>query len=70
VPPKPPRAREEALIESVANAAAEASVTPDTVISSAHVEQREAYAAQASERESNSVDRERGRRSCGGERRT
>jgi hypothetical protein len=48
VPLKPPRARA-ALIESVADAAAAASVTPDRAISSARAEQRAACAAQASE---------------------
>jgi hypothetical protein len=70
VPPKLPRARAAALIESGADATAAASVTPDRAISGAHAKQREAYAAQASESESGSVDRERCRRSCGGERHT
>jgi len=55
VPLKLPRERATALIESVADAAAAASVTPDTAISVAHAERREACAAQASERESNTV---------------
>ena len=54
-----PRARAVALIESVADAAAAASVTPDRAISGADTEQRAACAAQASEREKSSVDRER-----------
>jgi hypothetical protein len=69
VPLKPPRARA-ALIESVADAAAAASVTPDRAISGARAEQRAACAAQASEGESSSFDRERSRRSRGGERHT
>jgi hypothetical protein len=56
VPPKLPRARAAASIESVADAAAAASVTPDRAISGAHVKQRAACAAQASESESSSVD--------------
>jgi hypothetical protein len=40
VPPKLPRARAAALIESVADAAAAASVTPDRAISGADTEQR------------------------------
>ena len=59
-----------ALIESVADAAAAASVTPDRAISGADTEQRAACAAQASESESSSVDRECCRCSCGGERHT
>jgi len=51
VPPKPPRARAAASIESAADAAAAASVTPDWAISGARAEQRAACAAQASERE-------------------
>jgi len=70
VPPKLPKARAAALIESVADAAAAASVTPNGAISGAHAEQRAACAAQASESESSSVDRERCRRSRGGERHT
>ena len=50
---------EAALIESVADAAAAASVTPDRTISGADTEQQAVCAAQASERESSSVDRER-----------
>jgi hypothetical protein len=65
VPLKLPRARAAALIESVADAAAAASVTPDRAISGADTEQRAACAAQASESESSSIDRERCRRSCG-----
>jgi hypothetical protein len=57
-------------IESVADAAAAASVTPDWAISGARAEQRAACAAQASEFESSSIDRERSRRSRGGERHT
>jgi len=45
------RARAAASIESVADAAAVASVTPDRAISGARAEQRAACAAQASERE-------------------
>ena len=45
------RARAAASIESVADAAAAASVTPDREISGARAEQRAACAAQASERE-------------------
>jgi hypothetical protein len=67
---KLPRARAAALIESVADAAAASSVTPDRAISGANAEQQAARAAQASESESSSVDRERCRRSCGGERHT
>jgi hypothetical protein len=70
VPPKLPRARAAALIESVADAAAVGSVTPDRAISGADNERREACAAQASEMESSCVERERCRRSCGGERHT
>ena len=51
------RARAAALIESVADVAAAASVTPDRAISGADTEQRAACAAQASESESSSVDR-------------
>jgi len=51
VPPKPPRARAAATIESAADAAAAASVTPDWAISGARAEQRAACAAQASEGE-------------------
>jgi hypothetical protein len=40
VPPKLPRARAAALIESVADAAAAASVTPNGAIIGAHAEQR------------------------------
>jgi len=69
VPLKPPRARA-ALIESVADAAAAASVTPDRAISSARAEQRAACAAQASEGERSSFDRERSRCSRGGEHHT
>jgi hypothetical protein len=64
------RARAAASIESVADAAAAASVTSDWAISGASAEQRAACAAQASEGESSSFDRERSRRSCGGERHT
>jgi hypothetical protein len=64
------RARAAASIESVADAAAAASVTPDWAISGARAEQQAACAAQASEGESSSFDRERSRRSCGGERHT
>jgi len=70
VPPKLPRERATALMESVADAAAAASVTLNRAISGADTEQRAACAAQASESESNSVDGERCRRSCGGERHT
>jgi hypothetical protein len=70
VPLKLPRAREAALIGSVADAAAAASVTPKRAISGARAEQRAACAAQASESESGSFDRERCRCCCGGERRT
>jgi hypothetical protein len=70
VPLKLPRESATVLIESVADADASASVTPDKAISGADAEQRAACAAQASENESNSVDRERCRRSCGGERHT
>jgi hypothetical protein len=59
VPLKLPRERATVLIESVADAAGAASATPDRAISGADTEQRAAYAAQASERESSSVDRER-----------
>jgi hypothetical protein len=59
VPPKLPRAREAALIESVADAAAAVSVTPDRAISGADTEQRAACAAHASESKSSGVDRER-----------
>jgi len=60
-----------ASIESVADAAAAASVTPDWAISGARAEQRAACAAQASDRESrSSIDRERSRRNRGGERHT
>jgi hypothetical protein len=59
-----------ASIESAADAAAAASVTPDWAISGARAEQRAACAAQASEGESSSYDRERSRRSRGGERHT
>jgi len=65
-----PRARATALIESVADAAAAASVAPDRAISGADTEQRASCAAQASESGRNSVDGERCRRSCGGERHT
>jgi len=70
--PVPPKlsARAAALMESVADAAAASSVTSDRAISGAHAEQRAACAAQAFESESSSVDRERCRRSCGGERHT
>jgi hypothetical protein len=67
---KLPRARAAVLIGSVADAAAAASVTPDRAISGADTEQRAACAAQTSESESSSVDRERCRRRCGGERHT
>jgi hypothetical protein len=59
-----------ASIESMADAAAAASVTRDWAISGARAEQRAACAAQASEKESSSIDRECSRRSCGGERHT
>jgi len=49
VPPKLPGARAAALIESVADAAAAASATPDRAISGADTEHRAACAAQASE---------------------
>jgi hypothetical protein len=62
---KLPRARAAALIESGGDAAAAASVTPDRAISGAHAEQRAACAA--TESESGSVDRERCRRSSGGD---
>jgi len=68
VPPKLPKARAAALIESVADVAAAASVTPDRAISGADTVQQAARAAQASESESSSVDREWCRSSCGGER--
>ena len=55
VPPKLPRERKAALIESVADAAAAASVTSDRAISGADNEQRAACAAQASESESSSL---------------
>jgi hypothetical protein len=58
------------LIESAADAAAAAGVTPDRAISGARAEQRAASAAQASERKSSSYDRERSRRSRGGEHNT
>jgi hypothetical protein len=58
------------LIKSVADAAAAASVTPGRAISGEDTEQGAVCAAQASESESSSVDRERWRRSCGGERDT
>jgi hypothetical protein len=70
VPLKPPRARAAASIESVADTAAAASVTPDRAISGVREEQRAACAAQASEGESSSNDRERSRHSRGGERHT
>ena len=57
-------------MESVADAAAAASVTLNRAISGADTEQRAACAAQASESESSSFDWERCRRSCGGERHT
>ena len=50
-----PRARAFALIESVADAAASASVTPDRAIGGADTEKRAACAAQASESESSSL---------------
>jgi hypothetical protein len=53
---KLPRGRATALIESVADAVAAASVAHDRAISGAAAEQRAACAAQASERESSSVD--------------
>jgi hypothetical protein len=56
---KLPIARASALIESVADAAAAASVTPDRAISGADTERREACSAQASEIESSCIDRER-----------
>ena len=59
-----------ASIESVADTAAAASVTPDRAISGARAEQRAACAAQASEGESSSIYRERSRRFCGSERHT
>jgi len=59
-----------ASIESVADAAAAVSLTPDRAISSARAEQRAACAAQASEGESSSIYRERSRRFCGSERHT
>jgi hypothetical protein len=59
-----------ALIESAADAAAAASVTPDRAINGARAEQRAACAAQASECESSSFDQEHSRRSRGGERHT
>jgi hypothetical protein len=64
---KLPRARAAALIESGGDAAAAASVTPDRAISGAHAEQRAACAARASESQSGSFDRERCRRSSGGD---
>jgi len=57
-------------MESVADAAAAASVALNRAISGADTEQRAACAAQASESERGSVDRERCQRSCGGERHT
>jgi hypothetical protein len=51
VPLKPPRAGAAASIESVADAAAAASITPDWAISVARAEQQAACPAQASERE-------------------
>ena len=59
-----------ASIEAVADAAAAASVTPDRAISGVRAELRAVYAAQASESECSSVDRERSRRRCGGARQT
>ena len=56
---KLPIARASASIESVADAAAAASVTPDRAISGADTERREACSAQASEIESSCIDRER-----------
>jgi hypothetical protein len=70
VPLKLPRARAAALFNSVADAAAAASVTPDRAISGARAKQRADCAALASEGESSSIDRERSRRSRGGERHT
>ena len=70
VPLKLPRARAAALFNSVADAAAAASVTPDRAISGARAKQRADCAALASEGESSSFDRERSRRSRGGERHT
>ncbi len=65
---KLPSERATALMESVADAAAAASVAHDRAISGADAEQRAACAAQASESESNSVDRERSlTQLCGGE---
>ena len=64
------RRSEAALIESVADEAAAASVKLNRAISGADTEHRAACAAQASESESNSVDRECCRRSCGSERHT
>ena len=55
-PPKLPKSRAAALIESVADTAAAASVIPDRAISRADTEQRAVCAAQASESESSSVD--------------
>jgi hypothetical protein len=70
VPPKLPKARAAALIESIADAAAASSVTLDRATSGADTEQRAACVAQASESESSSVDRECCRRSFEGERHT
>jgi hypothetical protein len=70
VPLKLPRARAAALIKSVADGTAAASITPDTAISGAHAEWRETCSARASESESSCVDRECCRRSCGGEHHT
>jgi hypothetical protein len=53
--PKLPSERATALIESVADAAAAASVAHDRAISGADAEQRAACAAQASESESSSL---------------
>jgi hypothetical protein len=64
------RTRALQLDPEIANAAAAASVTPDRAISGARAEQRAACAALASEGESSSFDRERSRRSRGGEHHT
>jgi len=70
VPLKLPRESKSSFDRERTDAAEAASVTSDRAISGARAEQRAACAAQASEGESSSFDRERSRHSRGGERHT
>jgi hypothetical protein len=70
VPLKLPRESKSSFDRERTDAAEAASVTSDRAISGARAEQRAACAAQASEGESSSFDREHSRHSRGGERHT